>query len=85
MDTLRQIAARAWDLRPTWWENAVAVVAGLAGMWWLDISWWKLSIAYAFVYAALFGVLGWLDLENEAAALTEAEDSLRDLGDGDGC
>lgn len=84
MGALRQIAARAWDLRPIWWENAAIAAACLVAMWWLDISWWKFAIAYVLAYAAIFGAIGWLDLENEAAALAEAEDSLRDLGDGDG-
>lgn len=76
----KEIAARAWDLRPSWWENAFLAVIGVVAMWWLDIAWWRLAIGYTFAYTAIFGLLGWLDLENEAADLREAEEALKDLG-----
>jgi hypothetical protein len=68
-----RIAARAWDIGPTWKDAAALAIVAFALMW-FGTPWWAALTAVVVGAVAVFGALGWLELLNEAAEGDQAEE-----------
>lgn len=71
--SVRQVAARAWQIGPTWPDVAALALVNVALIWW-GVPWLPMVLASVVAGAGLFGLLGWLDLLNEAAGQSEEGD-----------
>ncbi len=71
--TLKELAARWWEFRPS--PVGVLVATGLlvAGAAVSDVSVWLCVTLVLVAVAALTGLSAWLDLRNEAAEQAERE------------
>lgn len=67
----REIAARAWEMRPTWQENAVLAVVLTAVTLVFGFEWWMTVAGYVVAVPAWCAAFGWLELLNEEAAHDE--------------
>lgn len=63
----RQVASRAWEMRPTWRENAVLTVLGLATLWFYGWPWWLPILIYVLMIPVSAVLFAWLELSNETA------------------
>jgi hypothetical protein len=74
---VREVAARGWELGPTWVDAVGLVVLVVGVAWWWDLSWLIAALLSLAAYAVLFGGIAWLDLANEEAEAGErTEDGL---------
>jgi hypothetical protein len=62
----RDVAARAWELRPAGAELVAVAAAIVAAVLVLDMAWWLAVSAAIASGAIVLGVLAWLDLAGEA-------------------
>lgn len=71
--SVRQVVARAWQIGPTWPDVAALAAVDVALIWW-GVPWLPLVAASVVACAVLFGLLGWLDLQNEDAGQAGTEE-----------